>query len=306
MRVVVQNNPENISLKNVVYEDVQSILFPLNLMQYFMLCPKYRIHNHLITPNNLISHLLSFIGVVLFLIIFAFHAHALYFDADTLGFPKFADFWGFFSDFIFFSVGFIMNFVLGIVNSKNNISFVLTFQEVHRFLNNEITSKRFIICNWIIVILFPLLYIFVYTYVFIKLGLPVPLLYCMYLLIFMNYNVIYATRVLKLFSIIKSILSIYLWNEMYVDFLVQVGSMTLIFFLSGANYRKCPSSNTLTVLTIFIFRQKILPWGTPIKIKYFTSTIINHVEFYLYRNQAKINVVQTADCIVAKHSPPHK
>ncbi|XP_047035442.1 uncharacterized protein LOC124641416 [Helicoverpa zea] len=51
-----------ILFKNILDKDVQLMLWPLNLMQYMMLCPKYQIKNNLITPNNLISNIISIIA----------------------------------------------------------------------------------------------------------------------------------------------------------------------------------------------------------------------------------------------------
>lgn len=195
----------NFVLNNSVNEEVQAMFLPLNLMQHFMLCPKYRIRNNIITPNTLISNFVSIIGTLLFIFSLVYHVILLTYH-DCPGCLYFSNISEYF-DCIFYCAGFTLNLVFGIIHSRKNIKFILTFQQVHIFLNDDISSKHFIIWNWIIIISFQIVYFFIYTYFFIRLRLPLFLLYGMLLLIFMNYNIIYATRVIKLLED-----KVILWN----------------------------------------------------------------------------------------------
>ena len=110
-------------------------------------------------------------------------------------------------DAIFYCVGFILSFVSGIIHCDKNIKFVLTFQEVHRFINNEIFSRRFIILNWVVIITFHFGYIFLVNYFFVKLHISFFYMICFSILVFNHFHVIYATRVIMLLED-----KITLWN----------------------------------------------------------------------------------------------
>ena len=173
-----RNHPVNFIYNNIVDEDVQSILLPLNLMQYLILCPKYRIRNHLITPNSFISNFVSAVGILLLISIFTHRGFVLFSDKDNSAILFSSDTTSFCFDSIYYCLGFTLNFVFGIVHSKKNIKFVLTFQQVHRFLNCEKLSKRFIMCSWISTILNFLCYMSLFAYFMVRLRLPLYLMCC--------------------------------------------------------------------------------------------------------------------------------
>lgn len=53
-------------LGTIIHKDVQSMLLPLNVMQFTTLCPKYCIKNNCISPNSIVSTFITFITVLLF------------------------------------------------------------------------------------------------------------------------------------------------------------------------------------------------------------------------------------------------
>ncbi|PZC83178.1 hypothetical protein B5X24_HaOG200823 [Helicoverpa armigera] len=65
-----QPNVVDVSFPNNVDKDVQAMLFPLNLMQNVLLCPKYRIKNNIISPNSVISNVISLIATIGYIILF--------------------------------------------------------------------------------------------------------------------------------------------------------------------------------------------------------------------------------------------
>ena len=89
---------------------------------------------------------------------------------------------------------------------KNNISFVLKIQDVHRFLKNT-SNKRFTICNWIFVItaLFSTTTMLVSES--IRLKLPHYNLVCGVILLCFDANMVYATRLITLLCD-----KVHLWN----------------------------------------------------------------------------------------------
>lgn len=210
-RIVERNYPRNFILDNIVDDDVQSIIFPLNLMQYMMFCPKYRIKNDLITPNSVITNLFSIIVTILFTLWFLYRNIMLYFFKDFMGVSAFTYFISYF-DCLFYSTGFIMNYVTGIIHSKQYIKFVLTLQNVHRFLNTETNTRRSIIWNWITIVTYICGYIAVFfpttILIFLYTNRPFYHIILKYIFMFFDFNVIYALLQLKILEY-----KVILWNE---------------------------------------------------------------------------------------------
>lgn len=197
---------KNFLLNNVVDDDVQSILLPLNLMQYIMVCPKYRIKNDLIFPNSSIFYFVSLLVTLLYISLLWYRNSTMVFFEDFMGAMNFTYFISFF-DCVFYSVGFTINYAVNLIQTKKFIKFVLTFQKVHRFLHNEYFTKSFIIWNWIIVILSISGYITVFSYFCININAPFYAMLVTYFFIFFDFNIIYAIRILKLLEH-----KVVLWN----------------------------------------------------------------------------------------------
>lgn len=134
------------SLSDKVDKDVQSVLFPLNLAQQLTLYPKYWIINDHIKPNRFISNLVSLIGTIIFVFIISYPVYTLLFYSNTLTLTSFTLISSYY-DVVFYSLGFIINFIVSISHTKNALSFVFIFQNVHRFLNNINFTRAFIIWN---------------------------------------------------------------------------------------------------------------------------------------------------------------
>lgn len=179
----------------IVDKDVQWMFRPLNLMQYLMFCPKYRIKNDWITPNSMISNLISMLVTKLFLFMLLYSYIAV--DRASFGLPAFIKF-STFNDLLLYGCGFFMNFVIGVIQTRKNIHFVLTFQKVHRFLNDGTNVNHFVIGNWISGIMTLGYYVIILTICFVKLGAPFSCIYVCYLLVFFDFNMVYATRIVKL------------------------------------------------------------------------------------------------------------
>lgn len=200
-------------LNNKVDSDVQSMLFPLNLMQYIIFCPKYRIKHSTIIPNGSITNIISIIAALVLSVTFVYATYKEYYKDDynnqkTAYLQNIS-----FYDFFHYSFGFTLNFLNGAIQTKTHIRFVLSFQKVHRFLNNETSFNHFIVWNWIIVIgAFGAHFIVISC--FCKLtGLPYLSLYICYISITFHTNIIYSIRILKLLENKVGLWSSYVLNS---------------------------------------------------------------------------------------------
>lgn len=198
----VETNPINLILNNVVDKDIQSVLFPLNLMQYLTFCPKCCIRNNTISPNNIFSTCISFVGTLSFIAFYVFCSY-LTFNLQSFAFNVLSHYF----DCIFYSFGFAMNFFVAFMHTNNFVKFVLILQRIHRCLNTGDCFKKFIKMNRIFIILFFNYYAISFFPGVIQLQLPLPILCICWLLIIFDFNIIYATQVMKL--LVKEVV---LWN----------------------------------------------------------------------------------------------
>lgn len=191
-----RNHPVKVR-NEIVDEDVQSIFMPLNLMQYVSFCPKYHIKNNVITPNGLISNFVSMKGTLVFIFIHIYHDYLVTFYKNYPGFTSFMYVTTLF-DCIFYNCGNVLNFVIGIIQTRNAVKFVLIYQNVHRFLNCETSTRIFTIWNWIIVIGYTCMYVVITTIISIPIKVPFIHILADYLVIFFDFNLLYAVRIFKL------------------------------------------------------------------------------------------------------------
>lgn len=188
-------------VKNIVDKavdkDLQSMLFPLNLMQYVMFCPKYSIENNIITPNGLIITFVSMIATLTFILLFFYRTVMLIFYRDFIGKTEFLYVTSLYDTF-FYCSGFIINFVFGVIHTKKSVDFVLTFQKVHRFLTSEASFNRFIVWNWVTVIVALTGHSSIFT-VFCRLvDLPYVSVFLCHLVVVFDFHIIYAFRGVQL------------------------------------------------------------------------------------------------------------
>ncbi|XP_063897725.1 uncharacterized protein LOC135118783 [Helicoverpa armigera] len=185
-----------ILFKNILDKDVQCMLWPLNLMQYMMLCPKYHIKNNLITPNSLISNIISIIATVGFISSSFYRTYEIIYYSVLKSTSFFISFVLYY-DCIYYVAGFIMNCAMGILQTKNMVKFVLIFQKIHRFLNDGSLFRRYVIMNWIYFIA-ALGFFFIILMLFVMLFENWIFIIYGYELIFFDLNVVYFIRIIKL------------------------------------------------------------------------------------------------------------
>lgn len=197
----------HVLLHNIIDKDLQKVLRPLNLVQTSLLCEKYTIRDNFITFNsyfyNFIAVLctLLFRFVCLYLIIMPFKI-----DDDAKRFIYTSNI----CDYIFYSIGYLLNNFTNIIQSYNNILLVLKIQHVHRILKiNGQDLKSLVICNWICVIF--LYSFFIFNIIYICEAYPyisIIGLIATFATIAFDMNIVYALLVMKLMN-----KTLYMWIE---------------------------------------------------------------------------------------------
>ncbi|PZC79304.1 hypothetical protein B5X24_HaOG201001 [Helicoverpa armigera] len=188
-------------INNMVDNDLQALLRPLNLVPRLLFCASYRIRHNFICPNSFLYNVL----VVFYFV--SFRCLALYtviylciYIVDFHGGSKI--FFTLFDclDFTIFSIGFLINTYVCFKESDNNILLILKIQYVLRNLNvSRLCLKSLIASSWWSVILIHAFFIVsgtYYCYYFSELRITDVL--TQYPTILFDVNVIYASLLIKL------------------------------------------------------------------------------------------------------------
>ena len=202
MKKQYQSTSIKLISNRTVDKDVQSMFFPLNLMHFIILCPKYRIKHDIITPNSLISVFVSMIMTLIAILTFVHSSYVI-----TLNISDHASVFLYWFNCAFVCFGFALNFMIGLNLTKSNVQFVLMFQKVHRFINNQSGFNQIIIWTWIIVIMVFSSYVIVLTYLYANMSAKFSKVYAAYFFIIFDVNIVYAIRVIRLLEN-----KVVLWN----------------------------------------------------------------------------------------------
>lgn len=193
----------NMTYHNSVDKDIQSMFQPLNIMLTICFCPKYRIKNNSICPNSHLLNILSVCGNMFFIAILLIRL-CMFHSNET-----FNQYFGFlyiisYFHICFYSIGFILNYFLTIIQVRKNINFVMTIQRIHRFFNNKRYIESFTLVNWIYVLCLFLIYIFATCFFYVTIINSFVILS----FICFDVNIIYAIRCI---AYLKEMLC--LWND---------------------------------------------------------------------------------------------
>ncbi|PZC77058.1 hypothetical protein B5X24_HaOG200707 [Helicoverpa armigera] len=190
------------SSEDVVHEDLQSVLKPLNLMQAPFFLSKYTIRNNCIKPNSIIYNLMAVISMLIFRIVNVYKIVVFPFVTKVNSSVTLFLYVSQILDTVFYTVGFVLNNYLNIVYSRINIGLVLKLQFVHRVLNiNRRNLKSLIIYNWIFVV--SLYSYFIFIGIFSWITYPFITLYSYILVVSalsFDMNIVYALRLIKLLT----------------------------------------------------------------------------------------------------------
>lgn len=174
------------------------MLFPLNLIPNIVLCPKYSIRKYFITPNPMLVQVVGFFVTFIYAACYAYRAYDGYTDKLLkIYFP--ALYMNCFFDALFYFYGFLMNFVVSVIQSKFNIEFVLNYQEIHVFFVTRNYFRNFILWNWISIIFVVVWYICMVSFSLIT-GASIYVCFNDLIMIIIDANIIYVTRLLKLLN----------------------------------------------------------------------------------------------------------
>lgn len=185
-------------LTNKIDQDVQSLIFPLNLMQILVLNPKYRIKNNFISPNNCFNKSILLCATLTFLSAYVYRVLEISLDSNlrrygTVSFLYFASYF----DFIFYCTGFIMNFTINLSKTKKMVILILTFQEVHKLINNDYSFKWSVRKTWIYVTLIFVFYITIFLFMCFA---PWHIVFNLVALISLDSNLIYFIVMIKVLT----------------------------------------------------------------------------------------------------------
>ncbi|KAF9799857.1 hypothetical protein SFRURICE_017091 [Spodoptera frugiperda] len=183
------------SKDNFIDKDLESMFFPLHLMQSVLLNPKYIIKKGLIKPTNILYKLLSVVLTVLLGFVYLYRVQDLGCNIIILQYLSTMYYSAYF-DLVFYSIGFTAISILNVFNSKHNIEFFLKIQDLHRALNNDTSSKRFIKWNWIYVIGNVFVSFFTSIVICFLLHIPIYMYVCCVSLILFDATMVYATRMI--------------------------------------------------------------------------------------------------------------
>ncbi|PZC77084.1 hypothetical protein B5X24_HaOG200734 [Helicoverpa armigera] len=220
---------------NIVDKDIQSMLLPLNLMHYIMCCPRYHIKNNLIIPNGLISHCVSIIGTIVFIALLCYRTYVLSSEYTAM-FDVLVYYYSYY-DIVYYTFGLTMGCTLSIIQTKKNVEFVLIFQKVHRFLNDETSFKNLIVFNWIFFVAAIVCHFFIVSGFFSLLTYYSKFVWTAYLLVFLDFYIINVIRAIKLIEDKARLWSLNLLNKNIENMDVQ--NYCKRMFESYFNILKC-------------------------------------------------------------------
>nr|WCC57923.1 gustatory receptor 50.2 [Papilio memnon] len=192
---MILNEINNFSSKNQIQSFVGEVLFPLTLMQFVSLSPKYFICNNFIIPNGFLTN------VILCLITAVVFVTFVYFSFLNILRIK-----NHITSFLFglyvciysiYALGYLVNAVVVVLESSINVDLVVRIDMIERYLKiKKIEKFRLVIENWLLCI-FVIFFYFLNTYVqlFYAFSSYVTIFLSIFILMPWDLNVIYSARV---------------------------------------------------------------------------------------------------------------
>ncbi|PZC77069.1 hypothetical protein B5X24_HaOG200719 [Helicoverpa armigera] len=183
---------------NKLDKDVQSIFFPLNLMQLVVLGQKCRIKNNRINPNHCFNKVILFCGMVTYLMTYMNRFLEIMLDENFRTYVKNPFlFLSTYFDHFFYMSGFILNFIISVTKTKDVVNLILTYQKVNRILKDESSFKGTVTRSWIYV--GAIFAFYLYT-LFFSLLASFNVLFNTVVVITLDANLIYTMVVIKLLT----------------------------------------------------------------------------------------------------------
>ncbi|KAF9800121.1 hypothetical protein SFRURICE_016998 [Spodoptera frugiperda] len=184
---------ENTNFNNVD-NDMQQMLKPLNLFQTITFYPKYAIKNNKISPSTLITNFFTLAATIVFSSnflyrIYRYQNNPVVTDKITFFFFNFES--------VTYCAGYFINFFLSVFRTNDNITLIITIQEINRFLNDRTGFRRFVIWNWINGFMIFGFYTILITYFTTMLKMSAFAVVCSFINITVDINQIYVMRLIE-------------------------------------------------------------------------------------------------------------
>ncbi|XP_063897712.1 uncharacterized protein LOC135118775 [Helicoverpa armigera] len=144
--IFTKNLHSEVLLDNFIEKDLQSLLKPLNIMYSVFICAKYSIRDNFITSNNFLYNFTGVFTTGLFLCISVYRICSTL-SSKRIEYVIFE--WNTIFNFMSYSLGLIMNYIINIRFSDKNIQLVVKVQSVLRVLKmNRKDLTCLLVYNW--------------------------------------------------------------------------------------------------------------------------------------------------------------
>nr|WCC57984.1 gustatory receptor 50.2 [Papilio polytes] len=148
---MILNEINDFSSKHQIQSFLGEVLFPLTIMQFVSLSPKYLIRNNFVIPNGLLANvvicLITAVVFVLFAYVSYFHIIAMTSDIPVH--------WLYLYIFLFlvYALGYLVNSVVIVLQSHINVGLLIRIDVIDRNLKiRKIEKRRLVIENWVLCI----------------------------------------------------------------------------------------------------------------------------------------------------------
>lgn len=182
----------------VIDENLQSMLKPLNMMQALILCAKYKIRDDVVTVNSIQYSVLSLIGLFIVAITCVYGA-SLDLSSETKADVTVFDILHYVVSNGLCFIGYLLNYYTNFKYRYDNALLLLKTQNANNILKFD--SKKYIRINWAAVVAMNCFYIFwMFYYSILFLQFRWWDMMTSYFEILFDINVIYASRLLNLLT----------------------------------------------------------------------------------------------------------
>lgn len=187
-------------LNNIIDKNMQGFLLPLNYMQSCFVLSKYKISNNFITPNGLVYHVLSFLGLIAVIFL---HTYPLLTRKITNLKMSELIYLGSIFNLLFHDTSYVIVYILNTINGLDNIKLIIKIQGAHHILSMpKNVLKKYTICNWLhVIIKYPSYTMILSLYVYFVELLNIYKIFYLISTMYFDCNIVYAARLMKLLTI---------------------------------------------------------------------------------------------------------
>nr|WCC57983.1 gustatory receptor 50.1 [Papilio polytes] len=203
------NKINDFSSNNQIQSFVSEVLFPLTLMQFVSLSPKYYIRGNIISANRLLTNVtLCSITALVFVIFIYFSFLSILRIKNNITTFLFCLYLCIYS---LYGLGYLVNAIVIVLESAINVDLVIRIDMIERNLKiRKIEKFRLVIENWLLCI-FVIIFYFLNTYIqlFHAFTSYATIFLSIFILMPWDLNVIYSARVACL---LRKQTDMWVWN----------------------------------------------------------------------------------------------